>query len=123
MLSTLTTSELGERVVYKILSEGVYRKHLERIRARLDHARPQAIRRVEALGLTLESMPSAGMFLWVDAGRDTSVLAAQAMEQGLLLAPGSLFSPDQLPSTRMRLNVAAVEDARLWDFLGGATNT
>jgi DNA-binding transcriptional MocR family regulator len=123
MLSTLTTSELGERVVYKILSEGVYRKHLERIRARLDHARPHAIRRVEALGLTLESMPSAGMFLWVDAGRDTSVLAAQAMEQGLLLAPGSLFSPDQLPSTRMRLNVAAVEDARLWDFLGGATST
>jgi DNA-binding transcriptional MocR family regulator len=120
MLGTLTTSELGERVVYKILSEGVYRKHLERIRARLDGARPQAIRRVEGLGLRLESLPTAGMFLWVDARRDTSVLAAQAMEQGLLLAPGSLFSPDQLPSTRMRLNVAAFEDARLWDFLAGA---
>jgi DNA-binding transcriptional MocR family regulator len=120
MLATLTTSELGERVVYKILSEGVYRKHLERIRARLDAARPQAIRRVEALGLQLENPPSAGMFLWVDAGRDTSVLAARAMEQGLLLAPGSLFSPDQLPSTRMRLNVAACEDARLWDFLSAA---
>jgi DNA-binding transcriptional MocR family regulator len=121
MLATLTTSELGERVVYKILSEGVYRKHLERVRARLDAARPQAIRRVEALGLTLESLPSAGMFLWVDAGRDTSVLAAQAMEQGLLLAPGSLFSPSQLPSTRMRMNVAALDDARLWAFLAGAT--
>jgi len=120
MLATLTTSELGERVVYRILSEGVYRKHLERIRGRLDAARPQAIRRVEALGLGLDSQPTAGMFLWVDAGRDTSVLAAQAMAQGLLLAPGSLFSPDQLPSTRMRLNVAALEDARLWDFLAGA---
>jgi DNA-binding transcriptional MocR family regulator len=120
MLATLTTSELGERVVYKILSEGVYRKHLERIRARLDAARPQAIRRIEALGLELETVPSAGMFLWVDAGRDTSVMAARAMEQGLLLAPGSLFSPDQLPSTRMRLNVAALDDARLWTFLQGA---
>jgi DNA-binding transcriptional MocR family regulator len=120
MLTTLTTSELGERVVYKILSEGVYRKHLERIRARLDGARPQAVRRIEALGLKLESMPSAGMFLWVDAGRDTSVLAAQAMERGLLLAPGSLFSPDQLPSTRMRLNVAAQADAPLWAFLAEA---
>jgi DNA-binding transcriptional MocR family regulator len=120
MLATLTTSELGERVVYKILSEGVYRKHLERIRARLDAARPQAIKRVEGLGLRLESQPAAGMFLWVDAGRDTSVLAAQAMAQGLLLAPGSLFSPSQLPSTRMRLNVAAFEDARLWDFLSAA---
>lgn len=120
MLTTLTTSELGERVVYKILSEGVYRKHLERIRARLDGARPQAIRRIEALGLKLESLPSAGMFLWVDAGRDTSVLAAQAIERGLLLAPGSLFSPSQLPSTRMRLNVAAQADAPLWDFLAEA---
>jgi DNA-binding transcriptional MocR family regulator len=120
MLSTLTSSELGERVVYRILSEGVYRKHLERIRARLDAARPLAIRRVEALGLKLESPPPAGMFLWVDAGQDSSVLAAKAMEQGLLLAPGSLFSPSQLPSTRMRLNVAAYEDARLWDFLSAA---
>jgi len=120
MLATLTTSELGERVVYKILAEGVYRKHLERIRARLDAARPKAIRRIEGLGLKLESLPSAGMFLWVDAGRDTSVMAAQAMEQGLLLAPGSLFSPDQLPSTRMRLNVATREDSPLWAFLAGA---
>ena len=30
------------------------------------------------------------------------------MQQDLLLAPGSLFSPNQLPSTRMRLNVAAL---------------
>jgi DNA-binding transcriptional MocR family regulator len=117
MLSTLTTSELGERVVYKILSEGLYRKQVERIRTRLDAARPKAVRRVEALGLRLETEPAAGMFLWVDAGRDTSGLAAKAMEQGLLLAPGSLFSPDQLPSTRMRLNVAALGDEALWGFL------
>jgi DNA-binding transcriptional MocR family regulator len=117
MLSTLTTSELGERVVYKILSEGTYRKQAERLRTRLDAARPKAVRRVEALGLKLESEPAAGMFLWIDAGRDTNVLASKAMEQGMLLAPGSLFSPSQLPSTRMRLNVAAVEESALWRFL------
>jgi DNA-binding transcriptional MocR family regulator len=120
MLGTLTSSDLGERVVYKILSEGLYRKHVERIRARLDAVRPKAIRRVEALGLKLESLPSAGMFLWVDAGRDTSVLAAEAMQQGLVLAPGSLFSPDQLPSTRMRLNVAALDDSPFWHLLATA---
>jgi DNA-binding transcriptional MocR family regulator len=117
MLATLTTSELGERVVYKILSEGTYRKQVERIRSRLDAARPKAVRRVEALGLKLETEPAAGMFLWIDAGRDTNVLASKAMEQGMLLAPGSLFSPSQLPSTRMRLNVAAVEEPALWRFL------
>jgi DNA-binding transcriptional MocR family regulator len=116
MLATLTTSDLGERVVYRILSEGIYRKHLDRIRARLDAARPRALQRIEALGLRADPLPPAGMFAWVDTGRDTNVLAARAMDQGLLLAPGSLFSPSQLPSTRMRINVAAQDD-ELWRFL------
>jgi DNA-binding transcriptional MocR family regulator len=114
MLATLSTSDLGERVVYKILSEGVYRKHLDRIRARLDAVRPQVLRRAESLGMTLEPAPTAGMFAWADCGRDTNVLAARAMDEGLLLAPGSLFSPDQLPSTKLRLNVAALEDDEAW---------
>jgi DNA-binding transcriptional MocR family regulator len=120
MLSTLTTSDLGERVVYKILSEGLYRKHLERIRVRLDAVRPGVLRRLESLGMRLEPAPAAGMFAWADTGRDTNVLAARAMEQGLLLAPGSLFSPSQLPSTKMRLNIAAMDDEALWSFLEGA---
>jgi len=99
----------------------LYRKHLERIRARLDAVRPGVLRRIEALGMTMVPPPNAGMFAWVDAGRDTNVLAAQAMEQGLLLAPGSLFSPSQLPSTMMRLNIASMEDAALWDFLERAS--
>jgi len=112
MLNTLSTSDLGERVVYKILSEGLYRKHLDRVRSRLDAVRPKALRQLEALGLRLEPTPGAGMFAWVDCGRDTSELAARAMQDGLLLAPGSLFSPQQQPSTRMRLNVAALQDAQ-----------
>jgi hypothetical protein len=39
------------------------------------------------------------------------------MEQGYLLAPGSLFSPSQLPSTRMRLNVASMADSGILRFL------
>jgi hypothetical protein len=39
------------------------------------------------------------------------------MGEGLLLAPGSLFSPTQLPSSMMRLNVAAMQDAAVWRFL------
>ncbi len=111
MLSTLSTSDIGERVVYKILSEGLYRKHLDRVRARLDAARPKALRQLESLGLRLDPAPSTGMFVWVDAGRDTNAVAARAMQDELLLAPGSLFSPRQLASTHMRLNVAALQDA------------
>ncbi|WP_313035058.1 aminotransferase-like domain-containing protein [Massilia alkalitolerans] len=117
MLATLTTSDIGERVVYKILSDGLYRKHLDRVRSRLDAVRPKALRQIEALGLRPEPAPASGMFVWVDCGRDTNELAARAMREDLLLAPGSLFSPSQLPSTRMRLNVAALQDPATFRFL------
>lgn len=117
MLATLTTSDLNERVVYKILSEGHYRKHLDRIRARLGTVRPSALRRIEELGMRMEQAPGAGLFVWVDTGRDTNVLASRAMTEGLLLAPGSLFSPSQLPSARMRLNIAALQEPAVWRFL------
>jgi DNA-binding transcriptional MocR family regulator len=117
MLSTLTSSEIGERVVYKILSEGHYRKHVDRLRNRLDGVRDKAIRQLERIGMTIDVQPSAGMFLWADTGCDTNLLTERAMQEDYLLAPGSLFSPDQLPSTRMRLNIAAMHDPGVLRFL------
>ncbi|MYN45273.1 aminotransferase class I/II-fold pyridoxal phosphate-dependent enzyme [Pseudoduganella sp. FT93W] len=117
MLTMLTTSDIGERVVYKVLSDGTFRKHTDRMRARLDGLRAKTIRQMERVGLKVDVAAPAGMFVWVDAGRDTNVLAERAMAQNLLLAPGSLFSPAQLPSTRMRLNVAAMQDPQVWRFL------
>ncbi|MET0320644.1 MAG: PLP-dependent aminotransferase family protein [Duganella sp.] len=117
MLSTLTTSDIGERVVYKVLSEGSYRKHSDRLRARLDSVRAKTLRQMERVGLQVEQASPAGMFVWADAGCDTNVLAERAMDEHLLLAPGSLFSPTQLPSTCMRLNVAAMQEPAVWRFL------
>ena len=116
MLTTLTSGEIGERVVYKILSQGLYRKHAERIRARLDGVREKTLRQIERAGLRIEVATAAGMFAWVDAGCDTNVLTEKAMAQGLLLAPASLFSPKQLASTLMRLNVATMQDPAVWRF-------
>lgn len=116
MLASLTTSEISERVVHKILSEGHYRKHVDRIRVKLDAARNDATAKVEKLGMRVEYRTPAGMFLWVDTGCDTIVLTEKALEKGILIAPGSLFSPHQLPSTHMRLNVAAMADSGVWDF-------
>ncbi|MFZ6798260.1 PLP-dependent aminotransferase family protein [Undibacterium sp. Di24W] len=122
MLSSLTTNEISERVVHKILSEGHYRKHVDRIRGKLDTARNEVTARVEKLGMKVEYRTPAGMFLWVDTCNDTIALTEKAFEKGFLLAPGSLFSPHQLPSTKMRLNVAAMSDASVWDFLGKELN-
>ncbi|KIF83358.1 aminotransferase-like domain-containing protein [Noviherbaspirillum autotrophicum] len=117
MLSTLTTSDIGERVVYKILSEGHYRKHVDRLRGKLDGVRDKTVKQMERVGLAVDIATPAGMFVWADAGCDTNVLTEKAMQEGYLLAPGSLFSPSQLPSTRMRVNVANMGDAGMLRFL------
>lgn len=117
MLTALTTSEIGERVVYKILSEGHYRKHVDRLRGKLAAVREKAVKQLEKIGLKVDVNPPAGMFLWADTGCDTNVLTEKGVEQGYLFAPGSLFSPNQLPSTRMRLNVAYISDIGVLRFL------
>lgn len=117
MLAGMTSPELNERVLYKVLTDGHYRRHVERLRTRLDGVRDKAARMLERCGLRMFTMPSAGMFLWADTGVDTDALAAAAHEAGFLLIPGSLFSPLQSPSTWTRFNVANCGDPALAAFL------
>lgn len=117
MLVGLTTPELGERVVYRVLSEGHYRRHLERLRGRLAQAREPVLRGLERLGLATFASPPVGMFAWVDAGLDTQPLAETMLEHGFLMAPGSLFLPDQRPSTWMRFNLATSANPRMLQAL------
>ncbi len=118
MLVGMTTPELNERVLYKVLTEGHYRRHVERLRARLDGVRDKTARMLERTGMRLFTMPAAGMFLWADTGVDSDAFAAAAHEEGFLLTPGSLFSPQQSPSTWTRFNVANCGDPALPAFLG-----
>lgn len=106
MLVVLTSPEFGERVVFRVLSEGHYRRHLDRLRARLAAAQEPALRAIERLGLRPFATPGVGMFVWADAGIDTNPVARAMLDRGYLMAPGSLFLPDQRPSTWMRFNIA-----------------
>lgn len=116
-LTALTTTEITERVVYKVLSEGHYRKHSDRLRSKLDAVRDKTVRQMERIGARINFNTPAGMFIWTDLGCDTNLLTEKAMAEGYLLAPGSLFSPSQLPSTNMRFNIAAMGDPDLMRFL------
>jgi DNA-binding transcriptional MocR family regulator len=119
LLVGMTTPELNERLLYKVLTEGHYRRHVERLRARLDGVRDKAARMLETAGMKLFTMPAAGMFLWADTGVDADTLAAAGQEAGFVLAPGSLFSPHQSPTSWMRFNVANCGDPALPGFLAG----
>ena len=123
LLAALTTPELGERVIHQVLVEGHYRKHVERLRTRLAARREPVLAQLEQLGLRAVVDPQGGMFAWLDASRDSNVLAARAYEQRLLLAPGSLFSPSQQPSSRLRFNLASSSHPDLLQFLERALDS
>ena len=110
LLSGLTSAELSERVVHRILADGQYRKHVQRLRQRLDATRQRCLQALEGMGLRVPQEPLAGMFAWVDAGQDTEALARQAAAQGVLLAPGVLFSAQQRSSAMLRLPVSVADD-------------
>jgi DNA-binding transcriptional MocR family regulator len=114
LMSGLTSCEMGERVVHRVLIEGQYRRHVERVRQRVDEARERCIKMLLKLGFTVPNEPYAGMFVWTDCGRDSETVAREAAERGMLLVPGSLFSPSQAPSTMLRFSVSMVDDAKAW---------
>lgn len=120
MLTGLTTPELTERVVARILAEGQYRRHLDRLRGRLDAARDRTARALERMGAKLFAEPAAGIFVWADFGRDTNAIAVEAAGEDILCAPGSLFSPTQLPSTWMRVSAATSLNPAAMRFLARA---
>ena len=60
MLAGLTSPELGERVVHRVLMEGQYRRHIERVRLRVDDARQRCMKGLLKLGLTVHHEPHAG---------------------------------------------------------------
>lgn len=117
LLSGLSTPQTGERIIHHVLSSPRYRKHLVQVRDRVDQARIQTLRQLQRLGMRVDTEPAAGMFIWADCGRDSEELARNAAHAGMLLAPGSLFSPTQAPSTYIRFSVALAEQPNAWKIL------
>lgn len=117
LLSSLATPEINERIVYRALTGGSYRKHCQRVHAALDELREPAFKRMESLGLKPFCRPQAGFLGWFDAGVDTIALAALALDAGYLLAPGALFSPRQTPSTWIRMNIATSQHPAMLKWL------
>ena len=117
LLGSLTTPEFGERVVARVLLERRYARHCAALRDKLDAARRTVVAQLQKLGARGYARDGQGIFIWADLGTDTSALATRLFDAGYLAAPGSLFSPTQLPSTWMRFNVASSQNPAMWKAL------
>ena len=115
MLTSITTSQFTERLVYLMLVDGHYRKYLSRLHQRLGEARLDVMRAFERIGLKPFVEPADGMFVWARYPHldDSLALAEAAQRDGLLLAPGTVFRPHLERSPWMRFNVAVCADAHV----------
>ncbi|MVW70229.1 PLP-dependent aminotransferase family protein [Bordetella sp. 15P40C-2] len=117
----LTSPEIMERVVHQVIREGRYRAHIARTRERLAQAHAVVAQHMDALGLTLWARPHAGLFLWARLpdswACSANTLAEAALKDGIWLAPGSYFDPDEADIPWMRFNVAYSQAPQLWRFL------
>ena len=112
MVTCVTTSLFTEKLIYRLLTEGYYRKFLARLLDRLGETRRNVIAAFERIGIETFCDGDRGMFLW---GRfpeitDSLPLAEAALSQGMMLGPGTVFRPNLQPSPWMRFNVAVCED-------------
>lgn len=119
MLTSITTSQFTERLVYQMLIDGHYRKYLARLHERLGEARLNVVRAFERTGLELFVEPADGMFVWARFPRieDSLPLAEASQRDGIMLAPGAVFRPHLERSPWMRFNVTVCEDPRVQRWL------
>ncbi|MDR3426431.1 PLP-dependent aminotransferase family protein [Silvimonas sp.] len=119
MAQGLTTSEINEQLVHAVLVEGNHRSHLARLRGKLAEAQQSVCDALTGCGLQLFHRPTGGMFVWAGMPEQTDMqrLADAAARQGILLAPGYLFRPDQRATPWLRFNVAHADSKVLFGFL------
>uniref|UniRef100_UPI0033402DBA aminotransferase-like domain-containing protein n=1 Tax=Castellaniella defragrans TaxID=75697 RepID=UPI0033402DBA len=108
-------SGLSQALVLSMLGDGTYRRQTESLRLRLAQSMHQAAEILGRLGISPWLLPRDGMFLWCQLpdGVDATTMARQALDKGLVLAPGNVFSLTQSAGRMMRFNVSQMSDPRL----------
>ncbi|WP_088348425.1 MULTISPECIES: PLP-dependent aminotransferase family protein [Rhodomicrobium] len=110
---------LSAELVFNVLRDGSYRKHLEALRLRLSRAMIEVGARLKSLGIEPWLEPQAGMFLWcrLPEGIDAADVARDALAENIVLAPGNAFSLSQSATGYLRFNVSQSQDDRIFEAL------
>jgi DNA-binding transcriptional MocR family regulator len=119
LATTFGGNSISAQVVHALLTDGTYRRHIEGMRAKLADAMTLTAKRLKAAGLELWNEPQGGMFLWarLPDGMDSGIIARHALDKGVVLAPGDVFSPSRTASSYLRFNVAQSTDPAVFTVL------
>lgn len=110
LISTFVSSESNEAFVHALMVDGVFARHVQRVRQRLQDRAKSTVARLEAMGFVMETgYPyRGGSFVWArhPAHPDAKLLADAASAAGIYLAPGCAFRPQQGESPFFRFALA-----------------
>lgn len=115
MLTHVSSSEYCERTLEAILTDGHFLRHTNHMQQRLRRATEAGIETLTRLGAHIFKASEQSLYLWAALpGHEDSIAFAKAMiEQGVILAPGTVFSPNpEKASPFCRYNVAYLSDSR-----------
>jgi DNA-binding transcriptional MocR family regulator len=113
-VSNIATATLPQLAIAEFLANGGYDQYLRKIRGiygRQVSLMYQAVQRHFASGTRVNN-PSGGFVLWVEMDErvDSIRLYEQALEQGITIAPGLIFSASRKYRNFIRLNAAYWSD-------------
>ncbi len=112
-------SPVSGELVYAVLNDGSYRKHMQTVRARLTPCRCKMARKLTSIGIAPWLMPKGGFYLWCQLpdGLDAADLARTALKENVVLAPGNVFSVSQSATSFLRFNVTQMGSTKMFDVL------
>lgn len=114
--TTLATTVPVQIAVAEYLKQGGYDNHLRQLRRKLAEQEAGLVEAVERhfpAGTRL-ARPQGGYFLWLELPKrvDTLALHRQALDQGISIAPGPIFSAKREFRHHLRLNFGHPDDGR-----------
>ncbi|WP_160285879.1 aminotransferase-like domain-containing protein [Pseudomonas knackmussii] len=119
LATSFGNSPFNGELLYQLLCKGGYRRHLDGLRARLADAMGETLARLRAIDLQPWLEPRGGVFVWarLPDGLDAAAVSRAALEEGMVLAPGNVFSLGQTAPDYLRFNVAQCQSPRVFELL------
>jgi DNA-binding transcriptional MocR family regulator len=116
LMSSLATALPSQLAILDFLQERSFERHLRALRHALARQQAAAIRAIEQYfpAGTRVTRPHGGYFVWVELPADIDALSIhrQAVQRGIGVAPGHLFSADQRYCHHLRINHGYPGDPR-----------
>ncbi|MFL9926801.1 PLP-dependent aminotransferase family protein [Herbaspirillum lusitanum] len=118
MITSITSAQLAERFVFHALTEGLYRRSVERLRLRLSNSMAETEEALKPLGFQFFCRPLGGKFVWIRHPdfENSSDIWKLAGEAGIVVAPGKVFRSGMQETPWFRLNVSYGTDPALLKF-------